>query len=208
MAATTAPGEGRTWRRLVTNNYPKLHNAMWPGVVGKGSGDGEPFIPLDTLLTLTANAEYDGQKFDGVDLWLADPHISIDSRRPTRSSGCPTTSPSFGLKIGSFVAPIWGGAGGGSAMGVGGRPQALPRPGEEGLRHRQADARPRHPPDRRRPDRLLDQRRGLGQGSGRRHEADRRDLPRGRQDRRRTTASSSSPRARSAGAACIPGGRT
>ena len=60
------------------HNYPKLHNAMWPGVVGKGSGDGEPFIPLDTLLTLTANARYDGQKFDGVDLWLADPHISIE----------------------------------------------------------------------------------------------------------------------------------
>jgi hypothetical protein len=61
------------------NNYPKLHNAMWPGVVGKGSGDGEPFIGLDTLLDLTSNAEYEGQKFDGVDLWLADPHISIDS---------------------------------------------------------------------------------------------------------------------------------
>src|SRR5690349_23351801 len=62
-----------------TNNYPKLHNAMWPGVVGKGSGDGEPFIDLDTLLELTSKAEYDGQRFDGVDLWLADPHISIDS---------------------------------------------------------------------------------------------------------------------------------
>ena len=33
-----------------TNNYPKLHNATWPGVVGKGSGDGEPIIGLDTLL--------------------------------------------------------------------------------------------------------------------------------------------------------------
>jgi hypothetical protein len=28
------------------NTYPKLHNAAWPGVVGKGSGDGEPIIPL------------------------------------------------------------------------------------------------------------------------------------------------------------------
>ncbi len=27
-----------------TNNYPKLHNAAWPGVVGKGDG-GEP--PID-----------------------------------------------------------------------------------------------------------------------------------------------------------------
>ena len=32
------------------NNYPKLHNATWPGIVGKGDGS-EPFIPFDTLLT-------------------------------------------------------------------------------------------------------------------------------------------------------------
>ncbi len=32
------------------NNYPKLHNAMWPGVVGKGSGDGEPFIPQQSVM--------------------------------------------------------------------------------------------------------------------------------------------------------------
>ena len=109
-----------------TNNYPKLHNAMWPGVVGKGSGDGEPFIPLDTLLTLTANAEYEGQKFDGVDLWLADPHISIDSTPDQVKRVCDHIA-GFGLKVGSFVAPIWGGAGGGSAMGRRRRPQALPR---------------------------------------------------------------------------------
>lgn len=99
-----------------TNNYPKLHNAMWPGVVGKGSGDGEPFIPLDRLLTLTRDAEYEGQKFDGVDLWLADPHISIDSTPDQVRKICDHIA-SFGLKIGSMVAPIWGGAGGGSAMG-------------------------------------------------------------------------------------------
>ena len=98
-----------------TNNYPKLHNATWPGVVGKGSGDGEPIIPLDTLLKLTANAEYEGQKFDGVDLWLADPHISIDSSQDDIKRVAHHIA-SFGLKVGSFVAPIWGGAGGGSAM--------------------------------------------------------------------------------------------
>ena len=46
------------------NNFPKLHNAAWPGVVGKGP-DSEPPIDLDTMLDLTANAEVDGQKFDG-----------------------------------------------------------------------------------------------------------------------------------------------
>ena len=60
------------------NNYPKLHNAMWPGLVGKGPGS-EPFIDLDTMLNFTASAEHHGQRFDGVDLFLADPHISIDS---------------------------------------------------------------------------------------------------------------------------------
>jgi sugar phosphate isomerase/epimerase len=98
------------------NNYPKLHNAMWPGIVGKGSGDGEPIIPLDTLLRLTAKAEVDGQKFDGVDLFITAPHFDIDSdhgaveRMAEKIGG-------YGLKVGSFVAPIWGGAGGGSAMG-------------------------------------------------------------------------------------------
>jgi hypothetical protein len=37
------------------NNYPKLHNAMWPGLVGKGP-DSEPVIGLDTMLDLTAGA--------------------------------------------------------------------------------------------------------------------------------------------------------
>ena len=60
------------------NNYPKLHNAAWPGVVGKGP-DSEPPIDLDTMLDLTAAAEVDGQNFDGFDLFLYDPHISIDS---------------------------------------------------------------------------------------------------------------------------------
>ena len=40
-------------------NYPKLHNATWPGVVGKGPGSPEPFIDLDTMLDLTAAAEVD-----------------------------------------------------------------------------------------------------------------------------------------------------
>ena len=40
----------------------KLHNAMWPGLVGKGSPGAEPFIELDTMLDLTAKAEaYAGQ---------------------------------------------------------------------------------------------------------------------------------------------------
>jgi len=99
-----------------TNNYPKLHNAMWPGIVGKGSGDGEPIIPLDTLLTLTARAEVDGQKFDGVDLFVVAPHFDIDSNKDAVKRVADKIA-GHGLAVGSLVAPIWGGAGGGSAMG-------------------------------------------------------------------------------------------
>ena len=64
---------------LHPNNFPKLHNAAWPGVVGKGGEDNDPPIELDTMLDLTAAAEVDGRKFDGVDLFLFDPHVSIDA---------------------------------------------------------------------------------------------------------------------------------
>jgi sugar phosphate isomerase/epimerase len=99
----------------MSNSYPKLHNAAWPGVVGKG-GDAEPIIPLDTLLSLTANAEVDGVKFDGIDLFITEPHVSIDSDADAVKRVADHIA-GYGLKVGSFVAPIWGAAGGGSAMG-------------------------------------------------------------------------------------------
>ena len=98
------------------NNYPKLHNAMWPGVVGKGAPDSEPVIPLDTLLELTARSEVDGQKFEGVDLFVAAPHFDVDSS-PDEVKQMADRIDGHGLKIGSLVAPVWGPAGGGSAMG-------------------------------------------------------------------------------------------
>ena len=63
---------------MTSHTFPALHNAMWPGLVGKGP-DSEPPIDLDTMLDLTANASVDGVTFDGVDLFLFDPHVSIDS---------------------------------------------------------------------------------------------------------------------------------
>ncbi|MEZ5367437.1 MAG: sugar phosphate isomerase/epimerase, partial [Bryobacterales bacterium] len=87
------------------HNFPKLHNAAWPGVVGKGP-DSEPPIDLDTMVDLTAAAEVDGQKFEGIDLFLCDPHVSIDiSDADLLELGKKIEAK--GLKIGSLVAPVW-----------------------------------------------------------------------------------------------------
>ncbi len=59
----------------MSNTAPKLHNAMWPGLVGKGDGEGqEPPISLERMLDLTAAANVNGQKFEGIDYFLFLPH--------------------------------------------------------------------------------------------------------------------------------------
>ncbi len=98
-----------------SHNFPKIHNAAWPGLVGKG-GDGEPPIELDTLLDLTANAEVDGIKFDGIDLFLFEPHVDIDATDDQLQSLAERVS-QRGLAVGTLVAPVWPPTGGGSSMG-------------------------------------------------------------------------------------------
>jgi sugar phosphate isomerase/epimerase len=97
------------------NQHPAIHNAMWPGLVGKGP-DSEPFIPLETMLDLTAKAEVNGQRFDGVDLFLSLPHTSIDSTDDELKALAESIA-GRGLVVGSLVAPVWAPTGGGSAMG-------------------------------------------------------------------------------------------
>src|SRR5499427_3754094 len=98
-----------------TNAYPALHNAMWPGLVGKGP-DSEPPIDLETMLNLTAAAEVNGVKFDGVDLFLSLPHTDIDSSDDDLKRLAEGIA-RRGLRAGSLVAPVWPPTGGGSAMG-------------------------------------------------------------------------------------------
>ncbi|MEQ1850805.1 MAG: TIM barrel protein, partial [Chthoniobacteraceae bacterium] len=84
--------------------------------VGKGSPGAEPFLSLAKMLDLTVKAKVGGQKFDGVDLFLFDPHINIDlpeddvRRVADKIAG-------LGLAVGSLVAPVWPGTVGDSAMG-------------------------------------------------------------------------------------------
>jgi sugar phosphate isomerase/epimerase len=88
---------------------------MWPGLVGKGP-DSEPPIDLETMLNLTAAANVGGVKFEGVDLFLFDPHVSIDSSADDLKRLADQVA-ARNLVVGSLVAPVWPPTGGGSAMG-------------------------------------------------------------------------------------------
>ena len=96
---------------------PKLHNAMWPGLVGKGDGEGqEPPISLEKMLDLTAAANVNGQKFEGIDYFLFHPHTDPDASESDIRKIADLIA-SHNLKVGSLVAPIWPGTVGDAAMG-------------------------------------------------------------------------------------------
>ena len=95
----------------------KLHNAMWPGLVGKGDDEGqEPPISLERMLELTVAAEVNGKKFEGVDCFYFLPHTDPDSSDDELRKIADQIA-SYDLKVGSFVAPVWPGTVGDSAMG-------------------------------------------------------------------------------------------
>ena len=100
----------------MSNAFPKLHNATWPGVVGKGSPDGEPIIGIDEMIDFTSKAEVNGVKFDGIDVFLFAPHVDIDASDDDLKKLVDKVK-AKNLVVGSVVAPVWGPTGGGSAMG-------------------------------------------------------------------------------------------
>lgn len=100
----------------MSKTYPKLHNAMWPGLVGKEEGTDNPPISLDRMLELTANAEVNGQKFEGVDYFLFHPHTDPDATDDELKAIADKIA-AKGLAVGSLVAPVWPGTVGDSAMG-------------------------------------------------------------------------------------------
>ena len=102
---------------MSAHTLPKLHNAMWPGLVGKGTDEGqEPPISLERMLDLTAAAEVNGQKFEGIDYFLFLPHTDPDAT-DDELKGIADLITSKGLDVGSLVAPVWPGTVGDSAMG-------------------------------------------------------------------------------------------
>src|ERR1700733_12597468 len=106
-AALTCISHHPKHHQTMPSTYPKLHNAMWPGLVGKGSPGAEPPIDLDTMLDLTAKAEVNGQRFDGVDIFLFDPHVSIDST-DDQLKQLRDKIAARNFVVGSVVAPVWG----------------------------------------------------------------------------------------------------
>jgi sugar phosphate isomerase/epimerase len=96
--------------------YPRLHNAMWPGLVGKEPGTDHPPISLDRMLELTAKAEVNGQKYDGIDLFLFHPHTDPDASESDLQRMADKIA-GHELAVGSLVAPVWPGTVGDSAMG-------------------------------------------------------------------------------------------
>jgi len=102
---------------MSSNTLPKLHNAMWPGLVGKGDEEGqEPPISLERMLELTAGAEVEGQKFDGIDYFLFLPHTDPNAGDDELNKIADMIQGS-GFAVGSLVAPVWGGTVGDTAMG-------------------------------------------------------------------------------------------
>jgi hypothetical protein len=89
---------------------------MWPGLVGKGTPGAEPVVDLDTMLELTARAEHNGLRFDGVDLFLFQPHLDIDAPNDEIKRVAEKIQ-ARDFVVGSVVAPVWAPTGGGSAMG-------------------------------------------------------------------------------------------
>jgi sugar phosphate isomerase/epimerase len=101
----------------MSHSAPKLHNAMWPGLVGKGDGEGqEPPISLEKMLQLTAAANVNGQKFDGIDYFLFLPHTNPEASDAELIQIADQIA-SYGFTVGSLVAPVWPGTVGDSAMG-------------------------------------------------------------------------------------------
>ena len=94
----------------------KLHNAMWPGLVGKEPGTDHPPISLERMLEMTAAASVNGRKYDGVDLFLFHPHTDPDASDDAIKAMADQIA-AKGLKVGSLVAPVWPGTVGGPAFG-------------------------------------------------------------------------------------------
>ena len=68
------------------------------------------------MLDMTAAAEVDGLKFEGFDIFLYDPHFDIDGGSD-ETKRLAEKAQARNLVVGTVVAPIYEGTGGGSPIG-------------------------------------------------------------------------------------------
>ena len=95
---------------------PNCTTPCGPASSARRPGTDHPPISLDRMLELTANANVNGQKFEGVDLFLFHPHTDPDASDDDLQQMADKIA-AKGLAVGSLVAPVWPGTVGGSAMG-------------------------------------------------------------------------------------------
>jgi sugar phosphate isomerase/epimerase len=105
-------------KQIESENMFRLHNAMWPGIIGKGDNAGqEPTLSLECMLDLTTAARGpNGEKFDGIDYFLFKPHTDPNASDDELKCIADLIA-SKGFTVGSLVAPVWPGTVGDSAMG-------------------------------------------------------------------------------------------
>ena len=95
----------------------KLHNAMWPGLVGKGDGeDQEPPISLGADARLDGGRGSERSEVRRHRLFPFLPHTDPEASDDELRSIADLIQ-SKGFDVGSLVAPVWPGTVGDSAMG-------------------------------------------------------------------------------------------
>jgi len=101
--------KGMTHDRRTPQQLSQAAQRRLAGPGGKGDG-GEPPIALDTMLDLTAAAEFEGVKFDGFDIFLYHPHFNIDGGED-EIHRLEDKARARNLAVGTVVAPVYAGTG-------------------------------------------------------------------------------------------------
>ena len=100
---------------LLQNRLLRLF-ATWPGLVGRDGKDGNDPVDLETMLKFISEARGpNGEKYDGVAMMFAAPHVDIDGGEE-EGKRLARLLKKYGLKLGPVVPPAWAFAGGGFAV--------------------------------------------------------------------------------------------
>lgn len=108
----------------------RLAQSIWSGLVGKGKGLPEPQITFEEMLRMTTKADFQGRKFDCVDVICLPGHVDF-AKNGVQAEGlriAKLVRPT-GLVVRSIVPAIWGGC----AMDEGEKREAFVRAFKDAL---------------------------------------------------------------------------